>query len=481
VGDGVDLARVEVCAHDGRRIRLRGRREAAAAATLLAVACLLAPSAQAAEPAANRPNVLFIVADDLATRLGCYGDKAAITPNLDRLAKEGVVFDRAYAQGVVCTPSRTSFMLGLNNRRANPNHFIKNPDTITMGRWFREHGYQTCAIGKLDHDDPKDSFVDPKAWDVRVKREDMPPKSKPTRLQTFDEDLGAKRTRIGFYGANESGEALADTTRAERLLKFFKEERDPKKPFLACIGFHAPHVPWEATRAAWEAHDPKKFLLEPTPADATPLPKGSLLHEPGMELSEARQREGIRAYYAAVTSLDAIIGDLLARLKADGHLENTLIVFTSDHGYHLGWRGQWCKHSVDEQVTRVPLIVKMPGAAAGRSQGIVELLDLFPSFSDFAGLPTAPGLDGKSFLPNVRDPKSPGKPAAFCRGANGRTVRTLRYRLTERSDGTVELYDHAKDPLEYHSIAALPENAATVQRLRGLLLAELGPLPASKK
>jgi uncharacterized sulfatase len=372
-------------------------------------------------------------------------------------------------------------MLGLNNRHANPNHFIKNPETMTMGRWFREHGYQTCAIGKLDHDDPKDSFVDPKAWDVRVKREEMPPKSRPTRLQTFDEDLGAKRTRIGFYGANESGDALADTTRAERLLKFFKEERDPKKPFLACIGFHAPHLAWEATRAAWEAHDPKKFLLEPTPADATPLPKGSLLHEPGMELSEARQREGMRAYYAAVTSLDAIIGDLLTRLKADGHLENTLIVFTSDHGYHLGWRGQWCKHSVDEQVTRVPLIVKMPGATAGRSQGIVELLDLFPSFSDFAGLPTAPGLDGKSFLPNVRDPKSPGKTAAFCRGANGRTVRTLRYRLTERTDGSVELYDHASDHLEYHSIAALPEHAATVKSLRGLLLAELGPLPPSKK
>jgi arylsulfatase A-like enzyme len=438
------------------------------AATLLVVACLFAPSAQAAEPAPNRPNILFIVADDLATRLGCYGDAAAITPNLDRLAKEGVLFERAYVQGVVCTPSRTSFMLGLNNRHANPNHFIKNPETMTMGRWFREHGYQTCAIGKLDHDDPKDSFVDPKAWDVRVKREEMPPKSKPTRLHAF-------------YGANESGDALADTTRAERLLKFFKEERDPKKPFLACIGFHAPHVPWETTRAAWEAHDPKKFVLEPTPADATPLPKDSLLHEPGMELSEARQREGMRAYYAAVTSLDAIIGDLLTRLKADGHLQNTLIVFTSDHGYHLGWRGQWCKHSVDEQVTRVPLIVKMPGATAGRSQGIVELLDLFPSFSDFAGLPTAPGLDGKSFLPNVRDPKSPGKPAAFCRGANGRTVRTLRYRLTERTDGSVELYDHASDHLEYHSLAALPEHAATVKRLRGLLLAEMGPPPPLKK
>ena len=452
-----------------------------AAASLLVIACLCVPTAQAAEPAANRPNILFIVADDLATRLGCYGDAAAITPNLDRLAKEGVVFERAYAQGVVCTPSRTSFMLGLNNRHANPNHFIKNPATMTMGRWFREHGYQTCAIGKLDHDDPKDSFVDPKAWDVRVKREDMPPKTKPAQLKTFDEDLGQKRARIGFYGTNESVDAIADATRAERLLKFFKEERDPKKPFLACIGFHAPHVAWEATRAAREAHDPRKFVLEPTPVDATPLPKGSLLHDPGMELSDARQREGMHAYYAAVTTLDGIIGDLLARLKADGHLDNTLIVFTSDHGYHLGWRGQWCKHSLDEQVTRVPLIVKMPGGTPARAQGIVELIDLFPSFTDFTGLPASPGLDGRSFLPLVHDAKTPGKTAAFCRGGNGRTVRTLRYRLTERTDGSVELYDHASDPLEYHSLAALPEHAATVKRLRGLLLAEMGPPPALKK
>lgn len=435
----------------------------------------------AAEPSVSRPNILFIIADDLATRLGCYGDKAAITPNLDRLAREGVVFERAYAQGVVCTPSRTCFMLGLNNRHANPNHFIKNPDTMTMGRWFKQHGYQTCSIGKIDHDDPQDSYVDPKAWDVRVKRENLPPKTKPAPLKPFDEDLGQKRTHIGFFGVNESVDAIADTTRAERLLRFFKEERDPQKPFLACIGFHAPHVPWESTRAAWDAHDPGKFVLEPTPADATPLPKGSLLHEPGMELSEGRQREAARAYYASVTTLDGIIGDLLAQLKAAGHLDNTLIVFTSDHGYHLGWRGQWCKHSLDEQVTHVPLIVKMPGTSPARTQGIIELIDLFPSFTDFAGLPAAPGLDGRSFLPQVRDAKSPGKLAAFCRGANGRTVRTPRYRLTERSDGSVELYDHAVDPGEYRNVAANEGNSAVVKRLQGLLLNELGPMPSPRK
>ncbi len=440
-----------------------------------------AASGSGAESSA-RPNILFIVADDLATRLGCYGDKAAITPHIDQLASEGVLFEHAYVQGVVCTPSRTSFMLGLNNRHANPNHFIKNPDTMTMGRWFREHGYQTCAIGKLDHDDPQDRYVDPKAWDVRVKREEMPPATKPSQLISLDEDLGLKRTRVSAYGASESPDAIADTSRARRLLKFFSEERDPQKPFLACIGFHAPHVPWEATKAAWDAHDPRKFVLEPTPADATPMPGGSLLQEPGIEMSEARQREGMHGYYAAVTTLDSIIGDLLARLKAAGHLDNTLVVFTSDHGYHLGWRGQWCKHSLDEQVLRVPLIVRLPGAAGGtRANGIVELLDLFPSFSAFAGLTRPPHIDGTSFLPLVRDPASKGKDGAFCRGSNGRTVRTLRYRLTERFDGSVELYDHASDPLEYRSVAGLPENAGTVKRLAAMLLSELGPLPPRKK
>lgn len=439
---------------------------------------LLAASLVSAE---RRPNILFIIADDLATRLGCYGDPAAITPNLDRLARESVVFERAYSQGVVCTPSRTSFMLGLNNRHANPSHFIQHPETMTMGRWFRQHGYQTCSIGKIDHDDPQERYVDPKAWDVRVKREDMPPARRAPPLRTFDEDLGQKRARIGYYGNEGGTENIADATRAERLLKFFREERDPTKPFLACIGFHAPHVPWESTREAWAAHDPAKFILESAPADATRLPAGSLRDEPGIQLTEARHREGMRAYYASVTTLDAIIGDLLQKLRAGGHLENTLIVFTSDHGYHLGWRGQWCKHSLSEQVSRIPLIVRMPGSEPGRAAGIVELVDLFASFSDFAGLARPDAIDGVSLLPLLRDPGQAGKEAAFCRGANGRTVRTLRYRLTERSDGSVELYDHAEDPSEYRSVAEKPEHAGTVKRLRALLSAELGPFKSSAK
>jgi arylsulfatase A-like enzyme len=203
-----------------------------------------------------------------------------------------------------------------------------------------------------------------------------------------------------------------------------------------------------------------------------------------MEMSAAHHREGLRAYYAAVTTLDQQVGRLLDHLRAKGQLENTLVVFTSDHGYHLGWRGQWCKHSIDEQVLRVPLIVRHPqGAKNAKAGGLVELLDLFPTFCDFAGLPAPETLDGKSFLPLLMDPKAEGKPGAFCQWGNGRTVRTPRWRLTERRDGSTELYDHSTDEAEYHNVIANPEHETLVKRLHGLLDKEFGTMaraPAEK-
>jgi arylsulfatase A-like enzyme len=345
-----------------------------------------------------------------------------------------------------------------------------------MGRWFREHGWQTAAIGKIDHDDPNDAYTDPKAWDVRVKREEMAPKL-PTQNTFFDEDLGQRRKRVSLIRVADSPEAMGDWVRAERMIQFFEKERDPSKPFFAAIGFHTPHVPWDSTKAHFDAHDPAKFTPEVIPSDATPLPPGSLLQEPGMEMTEAHQREGIRAYYAAVTTLDQQIGRLLDHLRAKGRLDDTLVVFTSDHGYHLGWRGQWCKHSLSEQVLKVPLIVRHPqGAKGAKAGGIVELLDLFPTFCDFAGLPAPGALDGKSFLPLLMDPKAEGKPGAFCQWGNGRTVRTQRWRLVERRDGSRELYDHGNDPAEYCNLIADPAHEPLVIRLRGMLETEFGPM-----
>ena len=237
------------------------------------------PSSGTGLAAAEKPNLLFLIADDLATRLGSYGDAAAITPHLDRLAAEGVVFTKAYCQGAVCTPSRTSFMLGLNTRHANADHFRHHPDTMTMGRWFREHGYQTFSVGKIDH---TEEYLDPQAWEIRARDADVKPPVTQGRRTSLEEDLGTRKRRVSHLGIEEQPEALLDWARAERAIRFFDEERDETRPFFAAIGFHSPHGPWDTTRAIHERHDPAKFAPEITPADVAPLPPGSLLHEPGL-------------------------------------------------------------------------------------------------------------------------------------------------------------------------------------------------------
>lgn len=436
--------------------------------------------AAATEAAAPKPNILFLIADDLATRLGCYEDKVAITPNLDRLAREGVLFNRAYAQGSVCIPSRTSFMLGMNNRHAGADHFKRHPETTTLGRWFREHGYQTFSVGKVDHDE---SYTDPKAWDIRVPIKECKPGS-PSKntLQPFNEDLGQKRVTGLRYKTEENPESLDDWGRTTRALEFLERERSAEKPFFAVVGFHAPHDPWYASQAVYEMFHPLRFTLEwPSPVGIFSLPPKSLHAEPGFDMSEARQREGQRYYYAAVATLDQQVGRIMESLRAKGLLEKTVIVFVSDQGFHLGWRGQWHKHTISEQVLRVPLIVRMPeGTQGAKVNGIVELLDLFPTFCDLAGLPSPEGIDGKTLLPLLKDPKAPGKPAAYCSmpvgWGNGRTVRTLRWRLIERLDGSRELYDHGTDKDEYQNFINKPEHAELVARLHGMLEKEFGPL-----
>jgi arylsulfatase A-like enzyme len=213
------------------------------------------------------------------------------------------------------------------------------------------------------------------------------------------------------------------------------------------------------------------------------LPRGALFDDPGLELTDGRQREGQRHYYSAVTLLDQQIGRILDELRTQGLLESTVVVFTSDQGFHLGWRGQWHKHTISEQVLRVPLIVRLPqGDRGAKAHGIVELLDLFPTFCDLASLPAPVGLDGKSFLPLLKDPQAEGKPGAFCSmppgWGSGRTVRTKRWRLVERLDGSSELYDHSTDTAEYVNVVNRPEHGALVRRLHAMLADAFGPLPS---
>lgn len=427
---------------------------------------------------ANTPNILFVIADDLATRVNCYGDPAAITPNIDRLAAEGEVFERAYVQGTVCTPSRTAFMLGLNNRSAKRNHFVQNPDTLTMGRFFRSNGYQTFSVGKIDH---TEHFIDPEAWDIRARVEFNPAATKLTPIREESD-----RKRLAFrHGVADRVDDCHDWLIANEAIRFLESRRETSKPFFAAVGFHKPHQPAISTHRHFDAHaDVAKFVLHSTPADASPIATGYLRDEPGFDLAEAQQRLACRSYYASVSLMDEQLGRILDVLEDAELARNTLVLFTSDHGYHLGWRGQWAKHDLSEEVMRVPLIVRWPGVTepGSRSFGIVELIDLFPTFAEVARLPIPESLDGKSFIAQLRDPESPGKRAAYCDdGRKGRTVRTPNWRLTQRPGGNHELYHLPSDPSEYYNLFDDPDKQKVVERLSHWLDTELGPFIVLRK
>jgi iduronate 2-sulfatase len=435
-------------------------------------------SVSAVKPVA-RFNFLFLIADDLSPRLGCYGDKAAITPNIDKLAKDGVTFTHAYAQGAVCIPSRTSFMLGLNNHHADCNYFKTHPETMTMGRWFRDNGYQTFSVGKIDHDE---TYTDPKAWDIRVPITECRLGATPVKKSRYDEDKGLKRETHLTYSVDEKVEATSDWARTDRAIQFLEKERQFQKPFFAAIGFLSSHTPWETTQDILQKQHSGSYSLEwPAPSNMTPVTEKALNYNPGLDFSRELQQQCQQQYYAAIGLLDQQIGRIIKVLDKQDLLNNTIIVFISDQGFHLGWRGQWIKHTISEQVLRVPLIVSMPdGVKNAKADGIVELLDLFPTFCELAGIPDPGNLDGSSFVPLLKNPKAEGKPAAYTSmppgWGYGRTIRTKNWRLVERMDGTSELYNHPADKDEYFNVINKSENTSVTKELHAMLEEMFGSL-----
>ncbi len=394
-------------------------------------------------PAENRdvkPNVLFIIADDLAVRLGCYGDAAAVTPNLDKLASEGVLFERAYAAGTVCTPSRKSFLTGLSVAtvgRGNNNFMKDHPETMTLPRWFREHGYQTAKVGKVEH---ADEYAGPLDWDSVLKEKPVSNKGAKTLRYKSKEGI-----ELGYSIVRPDNEPTIDQARTEAFAGFISNQWNRSQPFFFALGLHSPHAPWDVQQKHLNLHPTERISLPVAPAGATPMTKppryaghcfaalfdGSqemrdrladsfpaIGGGPGVAVDDLVQQQMIQAYSAAVSMMDEMTGRVLQLLEQQGLAGNTIIVFTSDQGYFLGYRNLWSKHYLYPDVLRVPLIVRAPSLTrpAGRAGGVVELLDLFPTLCGLAGLPIPDGLDGTSFVPLLRDPEREGKAAAYAEG-----------------------------------------------------------------
>lgn len=430
----------------------------------------LLTAASAAAAQSRRPlNVLFLAVDDQNTRLGCYG-APVLTPNIDRLARQGVRFDRAYCQYPLCNPSRSSLLTG---RRPPVTGIVNNnvwfrrrmPDVVTLPQHFRNNGYWTAQSGKIFHG----GLDDDKAWDEGTTRlnENPPARSLAQRKPIADRWL-----------ALESGEDQPDFRNTSKAIDLLRN-RPKDKPFFLAAGYAKPHVPFLAPKQYFDLYNPDRMEL---PADFASLPSGKppayrdnfdLFIE--REASPKLAREAIAAYYAATSFMDAQLGRLIEELDRQGLRENTVISFFGDHGFHLGEKGMWSKQSLFEPATRVPFFISAPGKSKGTaSPRTVELIDLYPTLADLCGLPAPQGVQGKSVRPLLENPNARWDKPAYtfqtrAGGVNGASVRTERHRYTEWSSGLTELYDYNADPGESRNLTGNPSQAKIQAELKALL------------
>lgn len=448
---------------------------------------------------ARKLNVLFIAADDLNNDLGCYGHPLIKSPNLDRLAARGVRFDRAYCQFPLCSPSRTSLLTGLRPDTTQVYDLQKHfrtvlPDVVTLPQLFQKNGYFAARVGKLYHyGNPgqigTDGLDDAPSWNVRVNPRGVDKdEEKVLTNHTPTRGLGSS---LSFYASPAPDEEHTDGKVALETIKLLEANKD--KPFFIAAGFYRPHCPYISPKKYFDLYPLEKIKAYPfKPEDNAKLPEAAhFTNPPNWGLNEQQQREALQGYYASISFLDANVGRLLDALERLKLLDNTLIVFWSDHGYLLGEHGQWMKQSLLEGSARVPLLYAGPGVAKGKaSTRTVELLDLYPTLADLCGLAGTPGnLAGRSLKPLLKNPAGQWERPAYTQvrrgnAANafmGYSVRQGRWRYTEWGDGKqgAELYDEQADPGELRNLANDPQYAKTVAQLKQTLQA--GRTSASTK
>lgn len=433
--------------------------------------------------AAERPNVLFIVIDDLRTELGCYGVEEVSSPHIDRLADKGLLFQRAYVQYPVCNPSRSSFLSGLRPMETgivtNAVPFRKAlPDLVTLPQAFRDEGWFTAGIGKifhlgLDRHAKQALFRDPASWDhFHDRLTDAP------AIGRTGEGRNLTDGRLPWceWRAAEGGDAVQpDWLNTTEALKVLEERAD--KPFFIALGLHKPHDPFIAPKEWFDHYPEGETKLADEPADRSPRVPLAIPNDRDFAgFTDKERREFKRAYQACVSFADAQVGRMLDALDRLELWEDTIVVLVGDHGYHLGEHDWWNKVTVFELGSRAPMMVWAPGAAGmgHETSAIVEFIDLYPTLLDLASLEPPHKLSGISLRPILEDPSRAAKDAAYTqvnRGQGiGRSVRTDRWRYTEWGpDGEkgIELYRHPEDPGEYHNLAedeSLAETRAELQK-----------------
>lgn len=452
-------------------------------------------------PVQQRPNVLFIISDDLNNDMGTYGRPEFLTPNIDRLAKEGLQFNRAYCQFPLCNPSRSSMLSGLypiqTKIYGNQTPIRKKFSSIvTMPELFKKNGYTTTRIGKIFHygvpgNIGTDGLDDPQSWDFVYNPIGRDKTEESDVITLVPGRYGAVLSWLSMESKDEDQTDGKGATEAIRLLKQFSADKS-SQPFFLAFGLYRPHTPYVAPTKYFELYSREDIELHPIQRPREPAAAFASHKKEQDTMTNAQRKSAIQAYHASVTFMDAQVGRVMDTLDELGLRETTIVVFTSDHGYHLGEHGLWQKRSLFEQSARVPMIIVAPGyKKAIQTDSPSELVDLYPTLASLCGLDIPGHVVGIDLSPLLKKPKKALKEIAFTeerrnvRGGKsfkGYSIRTKRYRYTEWDGGNegIQLFDHKKDPEEMNNLAGNPKAKKTETKMKALLDEKLATLQAKQ-
>jgi len=434
----------------------------------------------------RKPNVLFLAVDDLRPQLGCYGHKQMISPNIDRLASDGVIFLRSYCQVPVCGASRASLLTGvrpMRDRFVGYNVWAEKdlPGALVLPKHFRNNGYHTISNGKVFHHqtDCRDSWSE-EPW--------RPEGTWRNYLLEENKKLAEKNSAgagPAYEAADVPDNAYFDGMIADKAISDLRRLKGMDKPFFLALGFLKPHLPFNAPKKYWDLYKRQEIDLADNPFRPKGAPDAALHNWGELRAYEGIPKEGplpdelartlVHDYYACVSYTDAQIGRVASELERLGLRDNTIVLLWGDHGWNLGEHGLWCKHCNFETSLHSPLIITAPGIVGGKKgNALTEYLDIYPSLCELCNLEIPAHLQGKSFVPLMKNPNLPGKKAVFSRYQDGDSVKTDRYRYTEWRGKNSKvyarmLYDHHIDPFENVNISERPENKELVQNLSKML------------
>lgn len=443
----------------------------------------------------DKPNVLFIISDDLTTTsLSSYENSACSTPNIDKLASEGTRFNRAYCQYPVCGPSRASLMFGYYPTATTTYGYVSGrenvgPEKESWAQFFRNNGYFTARVGKIFHMGSVDIMKgrngqdDPSSWDERYNSPAPEVNARGESELVQKNPFGTRPILKGedVNGGNlmnivktEPGVEHTDVKTAEKISELLREHKN--EPFFIAAGLFRPHVPFVAPKTSFEPYPHEEMVLPPKVInDWDDIPEQGINYVTSVngQMTEEQEKKAIAAYYASTEFMDEQVGKILSTLEEEGLDDNTIVIMTSDHGYLLGEHRFWMKVSLMEESVRVPLIIKVPGKEPAVCNSFAELIDLYPTIAELAGLEVPVGIQGTSLAPLFDNPESEVKDMAFSvsqrNGRMGYLVRTDKWAYMQYGDdgsGGMELYDMQLDSKQFNNLANHPRYKSMVDEMQ---------------